>query len=401
MKSHVSKVSIGELTDFIKNGLSVQQTRVVNGLPITRIETIANGVIDKTHVGYAGIKNGEKDDWLLKRGDILISHINSKSHLGKCAIYEGEPKQLIHGMNLLNMRLDQRKAYPRFVYHVLRSPQFIRTIAKITKDSVNQSSFNITSFKELKIPLLQLEEQKRIAAIMDKADAIHRKRQKAIKLADDFIRATFLDMIGSKYETRTIDELINENIITYHKDGNHGGSYPRANEFGNEGIPFISARCFVEKGFIDDTKVPRLKTEKANKLKIGWIEKGDVLLAHNATVGPVFLYEGQYQKALIGTSLTAYRPNIEMMTSPYLFGALKSNYFQQQLIKLMKQSTRNQVPITAQKNLKIYYPPFELQKQYTAVAEKYYLLLRKSDEEQDLGEELFNSLTQRAFRGEL
>src|SRR5690606_12774049 len=50
--------------------------------------------------------------------------------------------------------------------------------------------------KGLEVPLPPLEEQKRIAAILDKADAIRRKRQQAIKLADDFLRSVFLEMFG-------------------------------------------------------------------------------------------------------------------------------------------------------------------------------------------------------------
>ena len=53
-----------------------------------------------------------------------------------------------------------------------------------------------SKFEELQIPLPPLEEQKRIAAILDKADAIRRKRQQAIQLADDFLRSVFLDMFG-------------------------------------------------------------------------------------------------------------------------------------------------------------------------------------------------------------
>ncbi|MFZ3046334.1 MAG: restriction endonuclease subunit S, partial [Desulfatirhabdiaceae bacterium] len=172
MKYSNRKVQIGEVADSIRNGLSVKQYRDFNGLPITRIETIANGVIDPVRVGYAGISPGEKDEWLLKNGDILISHINSKEHLGKCAIYEESPKHLIHGMNLLNLRLNTQKAYPWFILHILKSPQFRSTLSKITKDSVNQSSFNISSFKELVIPLPPISDQKRIAAILDKADII-------------------------------------------------------------------------------------------------------------------------------------------------------------------------------------------------------------------------------------
>ena len=67
------------------------------------------------------------------------------------------------------------------------------------------SSLNIESagysrhFKFLKenvVPVPPLPEQKRIAAILDKADAIRRKRQQATQLADDFLRAVFLDMFG-------------------------------------------------------------------------------------------------------------------------------------------------------------------------------------------------------------
>lgn len=52
------------------------------------------------------------------------------------------------------------------------------------------------TFEGFEIPLPPLPEQKRIAAILDKADAIRRKRQQAIQLADDFLRAVFLDMFG-------------------------------------------------------------------------------------------------------------------------------------------------------------------------------------------------------------
>ncbi|POC15472.1 type I restriction endonuclease subunit R, partial [Vibrio vulnificus] len=55
---------------------------------------------------------------------------------------------------------------------------------------------NKTTFSELEIPLPPLEEQKRIAAILDKADAIRQKRKQAIALADEFLRSVFLEMFG-------------------------------------------------------------------------------------------------------------------------------------------------------------------------------------------------------------
>jgi type I restriction enzyme S subunit len=80
--------------------------------------------------------------------------------------------EVVHGMNLLNLRLDQRVAHPRYILHALRSNQFIAQISTIAKKSVNQASFNISTFKGLEIPLPQLEEQRRIAAILDASQCI-------------------------------------------------------------------------------------------------------------------------------------------------------------------------------------------------------------------------------------
>ena len=196
MNSRTKLVALEDVIARIRNGLSVKQSRDVDGLPISRIETIADGTVDPMRVGYAGIKEGESDDWLLHRDDILISHINSVDHLGKCAIYEGKPAKLIHGMNLLGLRVNRSLADPRFFFYALRSPDFREQLPQITNQSVNQSSFSITNFRKLKVPLPPLSEQKRIAGILDQADGLRRKRQQALALTDQFLRSTFLDLFG-------------------------------------------------------------------------------------------------------------------------------------------------------------------------------------------------------------
>jgi len=64
------------------------------------------------------------------------------------------------------------------------------------KKTTSQPKLALFRIEEVEIPLPPLAEQKRIAAILDKADAIRRKRQQAINLADDFLRSVFLDMFG-------------------------------------------------------------------------------------------------------------------------------------------------------------------------------------------------------------
>lgn len=86
-----------------------------------------------------------------------------------------------------------------YFYHLLGSDLLKRRFSALAAGAVVKN-LNIDLVKGVEIPLPPLPEQKRIAAILDKADAIRRKRQQAIQLADDFLRAVFLDMFGDVIE---------------------------------------------------------------------------------------------------------------------------------------------------------------------------------------------------------
>jgi len=255
---------------------------------------------------------------------------------------------------------------------------------------------------EIMIPLPPLSEQRKIADVLDRAEGLRAKRRGALAELDTFTRSIFFDLFSDPaLPEPSIGELLESGGLLLHKDGNHGSLYPRADDFGDEGIPFLSAKAVTDDGVIDDALIEKLREEIATKLTIGWISKGDVLLAHNASVGKVALYDGRFERALIGTSLTAFRPNPEVLDSRYLAAALRSAKFQRQLEKNMGQTTRNQVPITAQRRLRIVEPPISLQREFSHrvdAVEKLKASYRASLVELDA---LFASLQYRAFRGEL
>ena len=258
--------------------------------------------------------------------------------------------------------------------------------------------------KAAKIPLAlpPLSEQKRIADILDKADAIRRKRQDAISDIDNLADSQFRHY-SERFDVlpTSVANLIESEVLLVHKDGNFGGSYPRKHEFGTEGIPFLSAKHVATDGSLVLEDVPHLNEEKARTLPFGWIQGGDVLLAHNATVGPVALYRGEFEEALIGTSLTCYRPNTLKLASEFLFAALRGSHFQAQLKKAMSQTTRNQVPITAQRQLTLHIPDVTIQKEFGQRLSALHRLRCSNLEAAAETENLFNSLVQRAFSGQL
>jgi len=333
--------------------------------------------------------------------DVLLSKI--VPHIKRCWVVpapQGTYRQIGSGEWII-FRSD--KIYPPFLRHFLTSEifhkQFMNTTAGVGGSLVRARPAEVGN---IEIPLPPLPEQKRIAAILDKADAIRRKRQQAIQLADDFLRAVFLDMFGDPRDGLKIEDMLSQKYLLLHKDGNHGSNYPAKEEFGDDGVVFISAKDISDQdGSIDYASVAHLNESKARKLTIGWLKEGDVLLAHNATVGRVGLFSGEVDEALIGTSLTAFRPNQERLSSVYLFAALKYSGFQAQLKQNMGQSTRNQVPITAQRALKIPVGDLKRQRQFERVFIKLkqvksnlYAGLKGSDE-------MFSSLSQRAFSGQL
>jgi type I restriction enzyme S subunit len=160
----------------------------------------------------------------------------------------------------------------------------------------------------------------------------------------------------------TIGELIDQGIIVAHKDGNYGSLYPRTGDFGETGTIFLTAKNVGDDGRIDFRSAQRLNDNKASAFKFGWIKNNDVLLSHNATVGRVAVVGSLNERALVGTSLTYFTLDTSRLLPGYFASFLRGRNFQSQLEAVMSYSTRNQVPITIQKQLSVDVPPFERQK---------------------------------------
>lgn len=192
-------MNIGAAFTLIRNGASIKQTDSAGGIPITRIETIANRVIDRNHMGYADIYNGDKySSYFLRDGDILMSHINSIQHLGKAAIYHplDEKEKIIHGMNLLVLRANQKILDNQFAYFYFSSDSFLHKLPRITKKSVNQASFTVSELKKIDIPCPALSQQHKIAKILSIIQTLCNKRNEQLKIFDELVKSRFIEMFG-------------------------------------------------------------------------------------------------------------------------------------------------------------------------------------------------------------
>ena len=222
--------------------------------------------------------------------------------------------------------------------------------------------------KELKISYPALAEQRRIVGIIDEAfECIATAKANAEKnlrnaraLFESYLQSVFTQC-GEGWERVTLETLLERGWIESHLDGNHGGDYPRKDEFIATGVPYISANC-IDDDQVDMSRAKYLSPSRAAMLRKGIAKDNDVLFAHNATVGPVALLHTDEEKVILGTSLTYYRCNREYILPEYLAHYMRSFGFKSQYLQVMRQSTRNQVPITKQREFYHVIPPLDEQK---------------------------------------
>ena len=168
-------------------------------------------------------------------------------------------------------------------------------------------------------------------------------------------KQTELGAIPEDWRVISIGQAITERIILEQMDGNHGELYPKSHEFSDSGIPYVGATDF-DNGVVNFKSCKYLPIQRANLFKKGIAKKGDVLFAHNATVGPVALLDTDFEFVILSTTATYYRCNVGFLNNTYLKAYFESEYFIRQYTSVMSQSTRNQVPILAQRKFLLLVP---------------------------------------------
>lgn len=351
----------------------------------------SNKYIEKTKLKIK--PEGLQKTRLVKPGDFLLT--NSMS-FGRPYIMK--TTGCIHD-GWLVLSGNSEKVDSDYFYHLLGSELLKHRFSALAAGAVVKN-LNVDLVKGLEIPLPPLPEQKRIAAILDKADALRRKRQQAIQLADDFLRAVFLDMFGDPVTNSKGWNVVELSTLVDPGDKlNYGVVQPGDDE--EDGVPLVRSGDLSDVT-PDVSRLRRVSASIDSKHRKSKLKGNEILIACVGTIGRV----GWVSDAMIGWNIARAVTRIPIREAPgvnreyvyrYLQSPIVQGYFERET-RAVAQPTLN-VSLIAKTPVAL--PPHNLQIAFleryrTIQAYKERLLVALGEQA-----ELAGCLSQRAFAGQL
>lgn len=259
---------------------------------------------------------------------------------------------------------------PKFVYYFLKTMHLENYNTGAGVPTLNQNHLH-----KLKIKIPTLDIQRKISAVLSTYDDLieNNNRRMAIleKMAEEIYKEWFVRMRFPGYEKarfvkgipvdwcfKTVEELIEKNILYKPIDGNHGERHPKGDDFVAHGIPFVMASD-LKNGFIDFNSCKYITKKQAEALQKGFAVEGDILISHKATIGRTAIVgKIEYPYIMLTPQVTYYRiKNKKELNNIYLKHFFDHSSFQE-LFSLWASvgGTRSYIGITAQQKLSILIP---------------------------------------------
>ena len=360
---------------------------------VIRIGDLNNGKID---IGGAETfdndANQVRGQFKIKSGDILMAL--SGATVGKIAIADSDSEgaYLNQRVAVIRGKCQENSDYLKYVFSGSPLQKLL-----LNAGGAAQPNLSPKDLAGMEIPLPPLAEQKRIAAILDKADAIRRKRQQTIQLADDFLRAVFLDMFGDPvtnpkgWEVGALKDVSTIQIGPF-------GTQLHKEDYIEGGIPLVNPTHIV-KGQIVPKSDLTISAEKHAELSEYHLMSGDIVMGRRGEMGRCAVVTKKESGWLCGTGSLFIRPNEAGIFSEYLNKFLSSEAIKSHLESESQGATMPNLNKTIVGSIQVPVPSELALKRFAVIKEKF--LATKAVLSKFNGETIFDSISQKAFRGEL
>ena len=306
-------------------------------------------------------------------------------------------KEYCLGRGVAGLVADEKELNQFYLWHWLKfSANYLKskgkgaTFLQVTKQDI----------ASLEIPLPPLSEQKRIAEILDKADELRQKRQQSIEKLDELLQATFIDMFGDPLTNQKnweISKLVNE--IELIQIGPFGTQLHQEDYVENS-IPLINPSHIRNGKIFPDNKLT-VSEEKYHQLPQYHMKTNDVIVGRRGEMGRCAVVTERENGYFCGTGSLFLRMNEKNLNATFLSFILSSNSIK----KLLENSSQGVTMANLNKKIvseiPLIMPNIDLQSKFGEFVDSINLQKQRLKVQSKQQENLFQSLQQRAFNGEL
>jgi type I restriction enzyme S subunit len=337
-----------------------------------------------------------------RKGDVLVAKITPCFENGKIAQALTRHQLAAGSTEFHVVRPDLSVLDGRYLHHYLRQPLIRAEGERRMTGSAGQRRVPESYLAQLQIPVFPLEDQRRIAEILDQADGLRAKRMRAIGLLADLTRSIFFDMFGSELEGSSTVTV--EDVAAQRRDAIRTGPFGSQllhSEFTDTGIPVLGIDNVVQNEF-QWARNRFISDEKYRQLKRYRVFSGDVLITIMGTCGrcavaPADMPESINTKHLCCITLDRDKCLPEFLHDYFLMHPAAQSYLQ----RTAKGAIMSGLNMGIIKAMPVVLPPLTQQERYVETIKEVHKQKLNSKRHQEQLNELFDSLQQQAFDGEL
>jgi type I restriction enzyme, S subunit len=293
-------VPLGEITEKIGSGSTPrggEESYKSSGVPLVRSMNVHDGEFFYDGLAFLDDQQAEALRHVtLQAGDVLLN-ITGASVARVCKL----PEQLSGGrvnQHVSIVRPDPRRLDPGFLAHLLRAPEAKARLLRVAGAGATREAITKSQIEEFGIPLPALDEQRRIAAILDKVDALRRKRKRALALLDGLTQSIFLEMFGDLVENSVYQRGSISHWVSDFGSGKNLAPDPDGRQAGGYRVLKVSA---VTTGtFLPAETKPLPAAHKPPAMHM--VRKGDLLFSRANTaelIGATAYVESAYEKVVL------------------------------------------------------------------------------------------------------
>ncbi|MHB1309025.1 MAG: restriction endonuclease subunit S [Limisphaerales bacterium] len=285
----------------------------------------------------------------------------------------------------------------RFLCYFLRQPSMV-DYANSRAAGANLPRLSPSALAEFEIPLPPLAEQRRIAEVLDRAEALRAKRRAALAQLDSLTQSLFLDLFGDPatnpkgFPKKPLASLVRDDDTI-----NYGVVQPGDDL--DEGVPLVRVGDLID-GEVRHSELKRIAPSIEAAHKRSRLRGDEILVSCVGSIGVVALANESVKGFNIARAVARIRL-AEATSSIFMAAYLSTDFVQRYFTNELRTVSQPTLNIKQLSETTVVLPPIELQREFarrvTAV-EKLKTAQRASLAELDT---LFTALQHRAFRGEL